>query len=112
FSVLQSPREAKGHRHPCDVPPPRCPEVVPHLQIPAQHAVEGLLRALTELTPAVELQRAEIEEDELRVIGVKLGGITGIIYVESLESTHYQCHYITGVYVINRHDIHELDVDI
>src|SRR5207244_13067470 len=107
FSVLQSPREAKGHRHPCDVPPPRCPEVVPHLQIPAQHAVECLLRALTELTPAVELQRAEIEEDELRVLGVKLGGILGIHCVPSLETTRYQRLQIARASVLTRHESQE-----
>src|SRR5438132_10537656 len=107
FSILQSPRETKANRQPRHVPPPRRPEVVPHLQIPAQHAVEGLLRALTELTPAVELQTAEIEEDELRVLGVKLGGILGIHCVPSLETTRYQRLQIARASVLTRHESQE-----
>ena len=107
FSILQSPRETKANRQPRHVPPPRRPEVVPHLQIPAQHAVEGLLRALTELTPAHELQMAEIEEDELRVLGVKLGGILGIHCVPCLETTRYQRLQIAGAPVLIRDESQE-----
>src|SRR2546422_3321596 len=49
----------------------------------------------------------EIEEDELRVLGVKLGGILGIHCVPSLETTRYQRLQIAGAPVLIRHESQE-----